>query len=237
MSSLGSRRTDPQESHLTNHRTIVDLSHPITDGMVTYPGLPEPAISDHMTRREAEGKYAPGVTFQIGRIEMVGNTGTYLDSPFHRYEEGSDLSDLDLDRLVDVEAIALDLSGRSERAVDIAQVESHDVTGRAVLLHTGWDLRWGTPAYGVDAPYLTAAAARWLVDRSPALVGIDSVNIDDPNDPERPAHSTLLAAGIPIVEHLCHLDRLPSRGFRFTAVPAPVRGFSSFPIRAVAVIQ
>lgn len=221
---------------MTGTRTVVDLSHSISHGMTTYPGLPGPLIKDHLSRRDSEGLYAAGVTFNIGRIEMVGNTGTYLDSPFHRFADGDDLADLDIDRLVDVEGIVVEGGGSGPRGVEVAALEMFEVTGRAVLIHTGWDRHWGTAQYGQDPPYLTAAAAGWLAERSPAIVGIDSINIDDATDPARPAHSALLAAGVPIVEHLCHLGDLPTDGFRFTAVPPPITGLSSFPVRAVAVI-
>lgn len=214
---------------------IVDLSHPIRRGLVTYPGLPGPEVSDHLSREEAVSHYGPGVTFHIGRISMVGNTGTYLDSPFHRYEDGTDLAGLPLDRIADLDGLVVRIGADTGRAIDVPQLAGHEVTGRAVLVHTGWDRHWETPAYGVGYPYLTEAAARWLVDQGAALVGIDSVNIDDNEDPPRPVHSTLLAAGIPIVEHLCGLDRLPDAGFRFHAVPPPVEAFSSFPVRAYAI--
>lgn len=222
--------TDPMS------RTIVDLSHPISAGMTTYPGLPGPQIADHLSRADSAGSYAPGVTFLISRLTMVGNTGTYIDSPFHRYADGVDLAGLDLERLVDVEGVHVEGTDGA-RAVGPGVFTDVDPAGMAVLIHTGWDRHWDSPGYGSEAPFLTRDAAAWLADRSPAVVGIDSLNIDDPADPERPAHSLLLAAGIPIVEHLCGLERLPSAGFRFTALPAPVESFSSFPVRAVAVID
>lgn len=216
---------------------MVDLSHPIGAGMITYPGLPGPEMTDHLTREEAEQVYGPGVTFQIGRISMVGNTGTYLDSPYHRFAGGPDLADLALDRLVDVEGIVVRIPGSDHRGVEVAALEPLDVAGRAVLIHTSWDRHWGTPKYGQEAPFVTAATARWLADHSPALVGIDSVNIDDATDPARPAHTILLGAGIPIVEHLSRLDQLPPTGFRFTAAPPAVQRFGTFPVRALAVID
>lgn len=214
---------------------IVDLSHPIRSGMVTYPGLPGPEVSDHLSRQDAESHYGPGVTFHIGRISMVGNTGTYIDSPFHRYEDGADLAGLPLDQIADLEGLVVRIGPDHGREIDVPQLAGHEVAGRAVLVHTGWDRNWETPAYGIGYPYLTAAAMGWLVDQGAALVGIDSVNIDDNEDPARPVHSGLLAAGIPIVEHLCRLDGLPDAGFRFHAVPAPVEAFSSFPVRAYAI--
>jgi arylformamidase len=218
-------------------RKIVDLSHPIRDGMITYPGLPGPEITDHLTRAAAEETYGPGVTFHIGRISMVANTGTYLDSPFHRHAGGDDLAALSLDQLVDLDGIVVRLTGATERSVDVAQLAPYDVSGRAVLVHTGWDRHWGSPSYGRDNPYLTAAAAEWLVERRAALVGIDSVNVDDVDDRSRPAHTALLAADIPIVEHLCDLGQLPPRGFRFHAAPPAVEQFGTFPVRAYAIVD
>jgi arylformamidase len=215
---------------------IVDLSHPIRAGMVTYPGLPGPEITDHLTRAAAEERYGPGVTFQIGRISMVANTGTYLDTPFHRYDAAADLAATGVDRVAHLDGVVVRVAGASDRAVDVPQLAPYDVSGRAVLVHTGADRLWETPEYGRDNPYLTGAAATWLVQQGAGLVGIDSVNIDDVDDLRRPAHSALLAGGIPIVEHLCRLDRLPAEGFRFHAAPAPVEGLGTFPVRACAVV-
>lgn len=218
-------------------RHVVDLSHPIKDGMVTYPGLPGPQIGDHLTRAASEEAYGPGITFHIGRISMVANTGTYLDSPYHRYADGDDLAAIPLQRLVDLDTIVVRVTGSGSRTVDVVQLAPFEVAGRAVLIHTGWDRHWGTSSYGSDNPHLTAAAAGWLVERGAALVGIDSVNIDDTDDRTRPAHSTLLAAGIPIVEHLCHLDQLPPGGARFHAAPPAIDGLGTFPTRAYAIIE
>lgn len=220
-----------------NAKRIIDLSHPIEAGMTTYPGLPGPEITDHMTREESRTHYAPGTEFQIGRITMVGNTGTYVDSPFHRFGDGTDLAGLPLDRLADLPALCLTVR---ERAVTRTVLErlagGRDLAGTAVLIHTGWDRHWRTERYHSGHPYLSADAADWLVDRDVALVGIDSVNIDATDGPARPVHTALLAAGIPIVEHLANLGSLPVTGARFHAVPAPVVGFASFPVRAYAVI-
>jgi kynurenine formamidase len=224
------------EAETASKRQIIDLSHPIRDGMVTYPGLPGPEISDHLNRAAAEEAYGPGVTFHIGRISMVANTGTYLDTPFHRYDGGSDLAATTPEHFAHLDGVVVRLAGSPGRAVDTAQLAPHDVAGRAVLVHTGWDRHWETPDYGRANPYLTRAAAAWLVEQRAALVGIDSVNIDDVDDRTRPAHSVLLAAGIPIVEHLCHLDRLPPQGFRFHAAPPAVEGLGTFPVRAYAVV-
>jgi kynurenine formamidase len=215
---------------------VIDLSHAIREGMTTYPGLPGPELSDHMTRERTEESYGPGVTFHIGRISMIGNTGTYLDSPFHRYEGGTDLAGLALQRMVDLDGNVIRVRRAGVRAVDVDDLEAHDVAGRAVLVHTGWDRLWGTEDYGRQNPYLTGSATTWLVDHGPALVGIDSVNIDAVEDRRRPAHSGLLEAGIPIVEHLRGLDRLPDSGFRFHAAPPAVESFGTFPVRAYAVI-
>jgi arylformamidase len=218
-------------------RRLVDVSHRIVHGMVTYPGLPGPEIADHLTRDAAEQSYGPGVRFHIGRISMIANTGTYLDSPFHRFDGGVDLAGLPLEKLAALDGVLVRLSGSRTRSIDVAELVPYEVAGRAVLLHTGWDRHWGTPAYGVDAPFLTAAATRWLVEQGAALVGIDSVNIDDVADRARPAHTGLLAAGIPIVEHLCRLSELPPTGFAFHAAPPAIEHFGTFPVRAYAVID
>jgi arylformamidase len=215
---------------------LVDLSHVITSGMTTYPGLPGPTITPHLTREASRGRYAPGTEFAIDSITMVGNTGTYLDSPFHRYADGVDLAGLALDVMADLPGVLVRTAGSGARAVDVTALAALDVAGRAVLLHTGGDTSWGTPDYAVDAPYLSEAGARWLVDRRARLVGIDSVNIDDTSGGERPAHSILLAAGIPVVEHLTNLHLLPPTGFRFTAVPPRVAGFGTFPVRAFGAV-
>lgn len=214
---------------------IVDLSHVIEHGMITYPGLPGPEIGDHLTREASRGNYAPGTEFHIGRISMVANTGTYLDTPVHRYPDGSDLVTTPLDRMVELDAVVVDAVGRPTVEPDV--LEGHQVGGRAVLIHTGWSRHWGTDAYFSGHPYLTGPGAAWLVQQGAALVGIDSLNIDGTATGERPAHSSLLAAGIPIVEHLCHLDQLPSEGLRFSAAPAAVAGLGTFPVRAYAVID
>jgi arylformamidase len=216
-------------------RTYVDLSHTITHGMTTYPGLPGPVICDFLSRDASRGKYAPGVEFQIGKIEMVANTGTYVDSPFHRYADGADLSGLTLDSLADLDAVVVHATGR--QAVDRLAFAGKAVRERAVLVHTGWDRHWGTDRYLSGNPFLTADAAAHLRDEGAALVGIDSLNIDDLGDLARPVHSTLLAAGLPIVEHLRGLEELPPRGARFFAVPPKVAGFGTFPVRAFATVE
>jgi kynurenine formamidase len=230
------REARAPEAPPAERRRVIDVSHAIAHGMITYPGLPGPELADHLSRDAAERSYGPGVRFHIGRISMVANTGTYLDSPFHRFDDGADLAGLALDRLADLDGLVIRLVGSRARAIGAAELAPYDVAGRAVLLHTGWDRHWGTPAYAVDAPFLTAGATRWLVEHGAALVGIDAINIDDTGDRTRPAHTGLLAAGIPIVEHLCRLAELPTAGFRFHAAPPAVQQFGTFPVRAYAVI-
>ncbi len=214
---------------------LVDLSHAIEHGMVTYPGLPGPQITDHLTREASHDVYAPGTEFTIGRISMVANTGTYVDSPFHRYADGVDLAGLRLDRLAEVEGLVVRVVGAASPAVDARAFDGLDVVGKAVLVHTGWDRHWRTDAYGGGGhPYLTADACELLVSGSAAIVGIDSVNIDDTSGGERVAHTALLGAGIPVVEHLRGLEELPLHGFTFSAVPPRVVGFGTFPVRAYA---
>jgi kynurenine formamidase len=217
----------------------VELSHVIGAGTITYPGLPAPEITPHLTREESRKQYAEGVEFAIDRISLVGNTGTYLDSPFHRYGDGTDLAGLPLGRLADLPAVVVRTVGSGVRGVGVESLAELTVAGHAVLLHTGGDRYWAQPEYAVDAPFLTADAAQWLVEHGAALVGIDAVNIDDISPAAagaRPAHSLLLAAGIPIVEHLTGLEDLPPTGARFTAAPPRVAGFGTFPVRAYAAV-
>ena len=230
------RSPRPLDAPAAPRRGLVELSHTIAHGMTTYPGMPGPEISDHLPRDASEASYGPGVRFHIGRISMVANTGTYVDSPFHRFDDGADLAGLPLARLADLEGIVVRVAGSRRRAIDASELAPYDVAGRAVLVHTGWDRHWGTAAYGVDAPYLTRAATEWLVAHDAALVGIDSVNIDDIADRTRPAHTGLLRAGIPIVEHLCGIEQLPATGFRFHAAPPRVERFGTFAVRAYAVL-
>ncbi len=209
-----------------------DLSHPISDGMITYPGLPGPEISAHLSFDESRSHYADGTEFTIGRITMVANTGTYLDTPAHRFRGADDLSRLPLQRCALLPAVVVDAGGES--AIGPDRFAGLDLEGVAVLLCTRWDRHWGTPTYGDPVhPHLTEAGARHLVAGGAALVGIDSVNIDDTTTGERPAHTVLLAAGIPVVEHLTALETVPA-GARFTAVPPAVRGIATFPVRAFA---
>lgn len=214
--------------------TIVELSHDIVAGMVTYPGLPVPIICDFLSRERSREIYAPGYEFQIGAIEMVGNTGTYLDTPFHRFADGEDLADVHVARVAELPGVVVPAGpGREVGREAFAGV---DVAGAAVLIHTGWDRHWRTDAYLSGHPFLSAEAATELLERGAALVGIDSLNIDDTTTGERPVHTTLLGGGIPIVEHLTGLSQLPARGFRFNAAPPKVVGMGTFPVRAYAVL-
>lgn len=213
---------------------LVDLSHAVAGGEIHHPGLPAPVVTEHLGHAGSAGRYAPGVSFQIGRVDMVANTGTSVDAPYHRYPGTPDVADLPLDALADLDGVVIRLDGMAGRAIGAAALAATAVEGRAVLLDTGWARRWGSPAYQVDRPFLTGDGARFLADRGARLVGIDALNIDDTDDPERPAHSILLAAGIPIVENLAHLDGLPIDGFRFSAAPMRLRGMGAFPVRAWA---
>jgi kynurenine formamidase len=215
--------------------TIVDLSHVLEDGTITYPGLPAPVISDHLSREASRQRYAPGYEFQIGRIDMVSNTGTYLDTPFHRYPDGHDLAGLDPARVVGVRGVVVDAT--EDQEIRAAVLDGREVAGHAVLFRTGWDRHWGTERYGEpDHPYLSVAVAERLAEGGAAVVGIDSVNIDGTRTGERPIHSVLLAAGVPIIEHLTGLDQVDGRPFTFVAVPPAIRGMGTFPVRALAVI-
>jgi kynurenine formamidase len=215
---------------------LIDLSHEIEHGMVTYRGLPAPAISDWLSRDASAARYAPGTTFQIGKIEMLANTGTYIDAPFHRYDGGKDIADYPLESVADLAGTVIRAVQRTGRSLDASWVRGQDVRGRAVLVHTGWDAHWRTDAYSTGHPFLTRDAAEQLVAAGAALVGIDSLNIDDDKDGTRPAHTLLLGAGIAIVEHMTNLGALPDAGFRFFAVPAKVKGMGSFPVRAFAIV-
>ena len=215
---------------------LVDLSHTVENGMVTYRGLPAPVVSDFLSREASRERYSPGTEFHIGRIDMVANTGTYVDSPFHRFADGADLSELPLEALADLPAVVVGVTGATERAIGRDSLLPYVVAGSAVLIHTGWAAWWRTEQYFDDHPYLTGEAADWLVENGAALVGIDSYNIDSTSTGERPAHTKLLANGIPIVEHLRGLEQLPASGARFTAVPVKVKGFGTFPVRAYASV-
>jgi kynurenine formamidase len=212
---------------------FVDLSHTIEDGLITYRGLPAPIICDYLTREASRQIYAPGTEFHIGKIEMIANTGTYLDSPFHRYPEGKDLSQLPLQSLANLETAVFQATDRT--IIDASLFHGADLAGKAVLIHTGWSRHWRTDQYFEGHSYLTKDAAVFLREAGAALVGIDSLNIDSTADMSRPVHSTLLAAEIPIVEHMTNLQALPDKAFRFFAVPVKVKGFGTFPVRAFAI--
>jgi kynurenine formamidase len=216
---------------------LIDLSHTIEDGMITYKGLPAPIICDYLSREASRAIYAEGTEFYIAKIEMVANTGTYLDSPFHRFAHGTDLAGLELATLANLDAVVVHVAGMAGRAIERTMLGAVEAGGKAVLVHTGWDQHWRTDQYFEGHPFLTEDAARYLKEAGALLVGIDSYNIDDTGDGRRPVHSTLLGAGIPIVEHLRGLDQLPASGFRFSAVPPKVVGMGTFPVRAYAAFD
>ena len=222
--------TDPQAPP-----RLIDVSHTVEHGMVTYKGLPAPIICDYLSREASRQRYAPGTEFQIGKIEMVANTGTYVDSPFHRYPHGKDLAALPLESLANLDCLVVRVPQGRERAVDRLGLTEREVRGRAVLVQTGWDRHWRTDQYFENHPHLTGELAEWLVRSGAVLVGIDSFNIDSIDTGERPVHSILLGHDIPIVEHMCGLARIPERGARFFAVPVKVTGFGTFPVRAFAI--
>ncbi len=211
---------------------LIDVSHAIEDGTVTYPGLPAPIVCDYLSREASKAQYAEGTSFHIGRIDMVANTGTYLDSPFHRFADGKDLAELPLASIADLPGLVV---ASNEQAIGPEAFAGLNLQGRAVLVQTGWDRHWGSAEYLTGHPFLTEAAANFLLDAGAALVGIDSLNIDDIRGGNRPVHTILLGAEIPIVEHLCNLSALPREGFRFHAAPVKVRAFGTFPVRAYAV--
>ena len=241
--------TPPQDRPMSPSR-LVDLSHDVEHGMITYKGLPAPIVCDFLSREASRAIYAAGTEFHIGKIEMVANTGTYLDSPFHRFADGKDLSELPLESLADLDAVVVrclrwggdgagsdsELVRRDRRRIVADSFRGLDVRGKAVLVHTDWCSRWRTDAYFEGHPFLTAEAAALLVEGGAALVGIDSYNIDDTEDGSRPVHTTLLGAEIPIVEHMRGLEQLPDSGFRFSAVPVKVKRFGTFPVRAFAAV-
>lgn len=212
---------------------FVDLSHVIDDGMSTYPGLPGPAICDFMSFDESHSRYSEGTEFTIGRIDLVTNTGTYIDTPFHRYRDGHDLVGLELATISNVPGIVVRVATGTSK-IDVSYFESIDPNGRAVLVNTGWDQHWRTEQYFVGHPYLTGDAATWLRDNGAVLVGIDSLNIDSIDTGERPVHSILLRSGIPIIEHMTNLGALPDSGFELSAVPPKISGLGTFPVRAHA---
>ena len=214
---------------------LIDVSHSIEDGMITYKGLPAPVITDHLSRAASRNHYAPGTEFHIGKIEMVANTGTYLDTPFHRYARGKDLAGLDLYSVANLDGLVVRVK---EKEIGVDVFSGLEIKNKAVLLHTGWDKHWRTDEYSSgNHPYLTEGAATYLAKSAVTLVGIDSFNIDATHGADRPAHSVLLGHDIPIVEHLCGLADLPESGFKFFAVPVKVRQFGTFPVRAFGLIR
>lgn len=230
-----SRASAPGEDKQST-ATLIDLSHTIEDGMITYKGLPAPIICDHLSRVQSREIYAPGTEFQIGKITMCSNTSTYIDSPFHRFADGTDIAGLALNTLVGLEAVVIHADGMSGRKIPAEAFGAVDVRGKAVLVHTGWSRHWRTDQYFEGHPFLTAAAAEYLKKEGAKLVGIDSLNIDDTSDGHRPVHTLLLGGGIPIVEHMRGLELVPATGATFTAVPPKVKGMGTFPVRAFATI-
>jgi arylformamidase len=226
-----------RSSENQKHSLLVDLSHIIENGLVTYKGLPAPVICDYLSREDSKRFYEEGTQFQIGKIEMVSNTGTYLDCPFHRFENGKDLSETSLECFTDLDAIVIRLPWRDSLAITSDHLKTYDVSHRAVLIHTGWDEHWNTANYYENHPYLTEDAAAFLKDKKITLAGIDSHNIDDTRGRSRPVHTTLLGANILIVEHLCNLSVLPGDDFTFSAIPPKFKGVGTFPVRAMAKIR
>lgn len=217
-----------------NTPKLIDLSHVIFNGLITYKGLPAPIICDYLSREKSKGLYEAGTEFQIGKIEMVTNTGTYIDCPFHRFEHGADMAEVSLEQFANLDAITINACNVT--AIDADFFRDKDVRGKAVIVFTGWSKHWNTEAYFENHPYLTAEAAQYLKDQEVKLVGIDSHNIDNTTGKSRPVHTTLLGAGILIVEHLCNLDKLPLGNYKFNAVPPKFKGVGTFPVRAYAMV-
>ena len=216
-------------------KKLIDLSHTVEDGMVTYKGIPAPLICDFLTREASKAFYVEGTTFHIGKIEMAANTGTYIDSPFHRYADGKDLSELALESIADLDSVVLRVP-KDQNSIGPEIFSGVEVKGKAVLVHTDWAKHWRTDQYFEGHPHLTADAASYLKESGVTLVGIDSYNIDSTSTGERPAHTILLGSDIPIVEHMCNLEMLPDDAFKFNAVPVKVKKFGTFPVRAYAVV-
>ena len=214
---------------------LIDLSHSIFDGLITYKGLPAPVICDYLSRENSKALYEAGTEFQIGKIEMVTNTGTYLDCPFHRFAHGKDLSQIALEQCAELDAITI--NAKDAAAIDVAYFVGKEVTNKAVLVYTNWCRHWNTEGYFEGHPYLTEEAAIYLKEAGAKLVGIDSHNIDNTATRSRPVHTTLLGADILICEHLCNLDQLPEDGFKFSAVPPKFEGAGTFPVRAYAALN
>lgn len=225
---------DNQSEGLINKAVLIDLSHTIENELITYKGLPAPIICDYLSRENSKQLYDEGTTFQIGKIEMVTNTGTYIDCPFHRFENGKDLSEIALESFTDLEGIVIRVPYTETLAITKEHLKKHEWRNRAILIHTGWDTYWNTENYYEKHPYLTKEAAEYLRDCSVKLVGIDSHNIDNTTGKSRPVHTTLLGAEILIVEHLCNLSLLPDEGFLFSAIPPKFKGVGTFPVRAMA---
>ncbi|MGD8405749.1 MAG: cyclase family protein [Anaerolineales bacterium] len=215
---------------------LIDLSHTVEDGMITYKGLPAPIICDYLSRKASREHYTGGTEFHIGKIELVANTGTYVDSPFHRFADEIDLSELPLESLADLPGIVVHATDAG-RAITAEAFRRLDVKGKAVLIHTGWARHWGTDDYFEGHTYLTGEAAAHLVEAGASFVGIDSYNIDNTDDGARPVHTQLLRANIPICEHMCNLESLPEGGFRFHAAPVKIKAFGTFPVRAYAIVS
>ncbi len=213
---------------------LVDLSHTIDDGMPVYPGIPAPVIGAILDHDSSRQRYEGKAEFLLGTFELPGNTGTYLDAPFHRYRDGDDLASVSLDRIASVPALVVDAPAEY-RPVEVG-LDEEAARGRAVLVRTGWDRRWGTEAYWEPGPYFSKNGVERLAGLAPVLVGVDFANVDDTGDMSRPAHTILLAAGVIIVEHLTGLDALPHSGFTFSAVPPPIVRGASFPVRAFAEV-
>jgi arylformamidase len=230
------KRSDSYPNTKPVSKIHIDVSHTIENGLVTYKGLPAPVICDYLSREASKAYYAEGTSFQIAKIEMVSNTGTYIDSPFHRYEDGKDLSELDLESVAGVPGIVIRVA-EEIKAIGADHFSGYDLLGKAVLIHTNWSRHWNTAPYYEDHPFVTEAAAVFLKDQGVTLVGIDAYNIDDTAGNTRPVHSTLLGAEIPIVEHLCQLEAVPDHGFSFYAVPVKVKGCGTFPVRAFAEVD
>jgi len=213
---------------------LVDLSHSIENGMITYKGLPAPLICDYLSREESKTRYAPGTEFQIGKIEMVANTGTYLDCPFHRYADGKDLSQIQLEKLAELDGILIDVENKQSIGKEF--FEGKNLNNKAVLVNTGWSKHWRNDTYFENHPFLTEEAATYLANQKVTLVGIDSHNIDDTRTNTRPVHTTLLKNEILIVEHMTHLHLLKGKSFIFSAVPPKFVGVGTFPVRAFAKV-
>ena len=213
---------------------LIDLSHVIEEGMPVHPGLPPPVVGAVLDHEQSHERYQGKAEFFLGKVELPGNTGTCLDAPFHRYRDGEDLAEISLDRIAGIPAVVFDAPAE-HHPIDLHLMED-DLRGRALLVRTGWDGRWGSEAYWEPGPFFSDDGAEKLSRTGAVMVGVDFANVDDTADPSRPAHTTLLGAGIIIVEHLTGLDALPRSGFRFSAVPPRIVRGASFPVRAFAEV-